>query len=33
MISEFIDTFIFMFLAFYTFDQSFSGNFSFILSI
>ena len=33
IISEFIDTFVFMVLAFYAFDQSFSSNFSFILSI
>lgn len=33
IISEFIDTFVFMILAFYAFDQSFSSNFSFILSI
>lgn len=33
IISEFIDTFVFMILAFYAFDQSLGGNFSFILSI
>jgi uncharacterized integral membrane protein (TIGR00697 family) len=33
IISEFIDTFVFMILAFYTIDQSFAGNFSFILSV
>ncbi len=33
IISEFIDTFIFMILAFYALDQSIVANFSFILSV
>jgi uncharacterized integral membrane protein (TIGR00697 family) len=33
IIAQFVDTFIFMTLAFYAFDQSFSSNASFILSI
>lgn len=33
IISEFVDTFVFMILAFYAFDQSITSNFSFILSV
>lgn len=33
ILAEFIDTFVFMILAFYVFDQSFATNFSFILSV
>lgn len=33
IISEFVDTFVFMILAFYAFDQGFTSNMSFILSI
>ena len=33
ILAEFVDTFVFMILAFYAFDQSFAANFSFLLSI